>query len=572
MHSFSRIMKICFILLLWLHGGCASDRPPSGGPFDTTPLQVVFISPAPSSVNVSTDRIHLTFSHYISGRQLLDALHFSPSIGAYDIDVKGNQVEIKVFKPLEKNRTYVITIDKNLRDYRGRTFPAPYTLAFSTGPVLDTGIISGNVINADFSPAANALLLAFTERPDPSQAGTLLTREPDYLIQANGSGAFSFNNIGSGLYRIIAVNNRNNDLRFDSKTEEAGLSGVSVVPAGSSNLMLKIDAIQSNIDGLVSCLPLEQQLLEIKFARPLNITSFHPEKLEIHHAVTHALIPVVTWYSKNRSLFEREFLIVTDKLQANEHYIVSYSPNDGKGTIGTIPFYASSRPEGNHPVSITIAPENKSNPAYLDMAWPSLGKIVLIKLSAPLPESALSKAITLSEIGAGKKEPIHFSLMTIDPRTFALKPDSGFLPGRTYSVSVNPAATDKSDKAKPVESQFRTAEKKDSGNISGTGHASGKYAVIEAKASGSALTYSTIALCDKNGTFRYTFPELPPGSYTVSAFIPSGTKQPVPYRQWDPGSIEPYRPAEPLGFFAESVKVRAGWTTEHIDIQIITSR
>ena len=171
MHSFSRIMKICFILLLWLHGGCASDRPPSGGPFDTTPLQVVFISPAPSSVNVSTDRIHLTFSHYISGRQLLDALHFSPSIGAYDIDVKGNQVEIKVFKPLEKNRTYVITIDKNLRDYRGRTFPAPYTLAFSTGPVLDAGIISGKVINADFSPAANALLLAFTERPDPSQAG-----------------------------------------------------------------------------------------------------------------------------------------------------------------------------------------------------------------------------------------------------------------------------------------------------------------------------------------------------------------------------------------------------------------
>ena len=574
MQSFYRFMKMFFILLLWLYGGCASDRPPTGGPVDTTPLQVVLSNPAPSSVNVSTDRIHLTFNHYISGRQLLNALFFSPSIGAYDIDVKGKEVEIIVQKPLEKNRTYVITIDKNLRDYRGRSFSAPCTFAFSTGPIIDTGIISGNVINADFSPAANALLLAFTYRPEPSPSGTLLTREPDYLIQANTSGAFSFNHIASGLYSIIAVNNRNNDLRYNYKTEEAGLSTVSVVPAGFSNLMLKIDALQSNIDGLVSCSPLEQQLLEIKFARPLNITSFDPEKLEIRHPVTHTLIPVVTWFSKNRSLNEKEFIIVTDKLQPNQPYLISYNAHDGKGANRAVPFYGLSRHTGNRLFSVTLSPENISEPAYLDMAWPSLGKVVVIKLSAPLPESAFSKAITLSETGTGQKEPIHFSLITIDPRTFALKPTSGFQPGRTYSVSVNPSATDTSGKAKPVVSQFRTAEKKETGSISGTGHASGKYVVIEAKlsGSGSATTYSTSVHCDKNGTFRYVFPELPPGSYTVSAFIHSGSKPPAPYQQWDPGTIEPYKPAEPFGFYTEPVKVRAGWTTEHIDLQIITSR
>ena len=569
-------MKMFFILLLWLAGGCASDRPPTGGALDTSPLQVLFSNPAPSAVNVSPQRIHLTFNHYISGRQLLNALLFSPSIGKYDISVHGKEVDIRVLNPLEKNRTYLITLDKNLRDTQGRTFPGPYTIAFSTGPLIDTGVISGKVVNADFSPATNALLLAFSEQSDSAAAASLLTREPDCLIQANAAGAFSFNNIGKGSYKIIAVNNRNNDLRYNYKTEEVGLSSASLVPAGSSNLMFRLDGLQSKSDGIVSCSPLEEQLLEITFGRPVNITSFNPEKLEIRHAESHALIPAVTWFSKNRSLYERTFLIVTAKLQPNEPYLISYRGDDGTGTIRTIPFYGSSRPKVNHPLSITIAPDNGSNPANLDLAWPSLGRAVLIRLSDPPTVSELIHAITLSERASGAESKLRFSLIKIDPRTFALKPANEFQPGRSYSVRINPAdltgTTDKSEKTKPVVSQFRTAEKKECGSISGTGHASGKYAVIEAKLSGSASTYSTTALCDKNGTFRYLFPELPPGSYTLSAFIPAGSRPPAPYQQWNPGSIEPYRPAEAFGFFAEPVKVRAGWTTEHIDIQIIPSR
>ncbi len=569
-------MKMLFILLLWLSGGCASDRPPTGGALDTTPLQVLFSNPAPSSVNVSIDKIHLTFNHYISGRQLLNSLLFSPSIGTYDIAVNGKEVDIRVFKPLEKNRTYLITFDKNLRDTQGHTLPGPYTIAFSTGPLIDTGVISGKVVNADFSPAANALLLAFSEHSSTAAAASLLTREPDYLIQANATGAFSFNNIGKGFFKIFAVNNRNNELRYNYKTEEVGLSSASLVPAGSSNLMFRLDGLHSTADGIVSCSPLEEQGLEITFGRPINITSFNPEKLEIRHAESHSLIPAVTWFSKNRSLYERTFLVVTAKLVPNEPYLISYRADDGTGTIRTIPFYGSSRPKVIRPLSITIAPDNGSNPAHLDLAWPSLGKVVVIRLSDPRTESELSHAITLSETASGTEGNLRFSLTNIDPRTFALKPANGFQPGRSYRVSVNPAdfrnITEKSDQVTPVVSQFRTAEKKDTGSISGTGHASGKYVVIEAKLSGSASTFSTTALCDKNGTFRYLFPELPPGSYTVSAFIPSGSKPPGAYQQWSPGSIEPYRPAKAFGFFAEPVKVRAGWTTEHIDIQIIPSR
>lgn len=365
-------MKVFLILLLWLASGCASDRPPSGGPLDTTPLQVIFSDPAPSAVNVSAESIQLTFNHEITGRQLLNALVTSPPIGDCDITVDGKKALIKGFKPLEPGRTYILTLDKKLRDHSGHTLQAPYTLAFSTGAVINRGTISGKVINADYSPATNALILAFTELPEHVGARNLLQREPDYFIQAEPSGLFSLRHMAAGSYRIVAVNDRNNDLRYNAATEEIGLCSRAIVPSGSSDLL----------------------------------------------------------------------------------FMLSGKHNDTARFL--------------------------SRPAV--------------------------KTGSLTETGA----------------------------------------------------------------LSGKCFASGQYVVVEA--SSLTASYSTIAVRDRNETWHYSFPELPPGSYTVSAFVPSGTKKPEPQRQRNPGSLEPFQAAEPFGYYPEKVTVRPRWTTEHIDIRFITSR
>jgi hypothetical protein len=372
MQSTSRIMKVFLMLLLLLASGCASDRPPSGGPADTTPLKVLFSDPAPSAVNVSANRILLTFNHDITVRQLLNALVISPPISNYDLAVDGKTVEIRGFKPLEQNKTYIITIDKNLRNYRGNSIQTPCTIAFSTGAVIDSGIISGKVINTDCTPASNALLLAFAEHPENQNTGNLLQREPDYFIQAENSGIFSFRHIAPGSYRIIAVNDRNSDLRFNPATEETGISSKAVIPAGSSDLLFRLSGIQN----------------------------------------------------------------------------------------------ARSKP----------------------------------------PAEPLGK---------------------------------------------EPASTE-------------------TGGITGTCFASGQYVIVEA--SSLKASYRTTASRDRDGTFHYSFTELPPGSYTISSFMPSSSKKPDLERQWNPGSLEPFQPSEPFGFYPDKVTVRPRWTTEHIDIHIITSR
>jgi uncharacterized protein (DUF2141 family) len=372
MQSNSPIVTMFLILLLLLSGGCASDRPPSGGPPDTTSLRVTCSDPAPLSVNVSVERISLTFSHEITGRQLLNALIISPPIGDFDMSVNGKKAEINGFKPLEQNKSYIVTLDKKLSDNNGHTLSAPYTMAFSTGAVIDRGTISGKVINTDCSPATNALLLAFREDPQHARAENLLQRKADYCIQAEASGEFSFRHMATGSYRIIAINDRNGDLRYNPSTEEVGLCSATVIPTGSSDLLFRLSGID--------------------------------------------------------------------------------------------------------------------------------------KATAPL-----------------------------------------------LSQPVRPAP-----------------EPSETGTISGRCFASGQHLIVEATSL--TASYSTAASRDRNGTWHYSVTELPPGSYTIIAFVPSSSKKPDSKRKWNPGTIEPYQPSEPFGFYPEKVTVRPQWTTEHIDIRIITSR
>jgi hypothetical protein len=573
MQSIPRIMTVLFTLLILLCTGCASDRPPSGGPADTTPLQVIFSDPAPAAINVTSGKIRLTFSQEISARQLTNSLLFYPAVGNYDITVNGKDAEIRFYKPLENNRTYTLSLDRNLRDYRGRTFSAPYTLAFSTGPVIDTGTIGGTVLNENWSPATNALVLAFAEQPNRNGGTTnLLTGEPDYLVQANSAGIFTFSNIRSGAYRIFAVNDRNSNRRYNYRTEETGQSSSELVYSNrreSTGLVLRLSGMQSDIGTLVSCRSITRDKLEISLSKPVMTSSFDAGNIEIRHAGSKTLVPVVAAYSKNRSMLDREFIIVTAGLEPAVPCLISLRTDEQNGKTGGIAFYNSSRSYAKQPLSVTILPENRSDPAYLDRAWPSLGKVVILELSAPQEESAVSRAITLEETGNGTQENLRFSLIKIDSRTFALKPDGGYRAGHSYRVSINSGS---GLTAKPVISRFKAAAKEDSGTLTGTCFAAGEYVVVEARAAGSAASYSTTAVRERNGAFRYTFPELPPGSYTVSAFVPEGKKQPEPYRQWNPGSLAPYKPAEPFGLHPGPVMVRAQWTTANIDIHINSER
>ena len=567
MYRTTRFINLFFLLLVWLTGGCASDRPPSGGPADNAPLQVVFSDPAPSATNVATRTIHLTFSQIITGRQLLQNLFFSPAVGDYDIAVSGKNAEIRLYSPLKANQTYTLSISKFLTDSRGRTIAHPWNIGFSTGPMIQTGMVKGTVLNTDFSPATNAMVMAFGVHPQFSESHNLLTREPDYLAQTDTGGTFSFTNLAAGSYRIVAINDRNHDMHYNARSEEIGLSSLATIPAGSTGLLFRFGEAGSKSTGIISCKPVDRQQLEISFHKPLRTTSFESNDVEIRHALTGIRIPVTSWYSKNRLMFDSEFCIIASALEPAQPYTIRYRTDKTSDKTDGVPFYASTSKPGAERFSLSISPENGSDPAFLDLEWPSLGKSVLLKFSLPVRESGVKGALTLSEERSEATLSLPFSLIKIDDRTFALQTTKGFEPRHSYVVNFLHAATSPLI-LKPVVSKFRVASKESTGSLSGKCLAAGPYLIVEAKRAGSSSAYRTIASKERNGTFRYSFAELPPGNYTLSAFQPSANKKADPWQQWNPGSVEPFQPAEPFGLYPGTVAVRARWSTENIDIPV----
>ncbi len=575
MHDKFRMLNIFVVMLTLLACGCASDRPPAGGPPDTTPLQVVYSSPAHRQTNVTTRKIELAFNNYIVGRQLLRTLAFSPSAGKYDIDTDGKHVTITFAQPLEKSRTYTLTIDKNLKDIRGSSFSKPFNLTFSTGSTIDSGIIEGRVFNQDESPADNALILAYASGPSDNISDNkigLLHKEADYIAQTDASGAFRLGNIVPGTYRIFAIDDRNRDMRYDENTEEIALSNRTTVMTGSGNLTLRFNGLLGTPGMLATCRPIGSRTLEITLARPISTSSFDTGKIEIRNVVTNMQVPVTSWYSTNRSFQDNRFTLITGILENRQRYRISFHEGENNTANSSLEFYGISETQAHQPLSVKILPENGSDPGYLDKIWPSAGRAAILQFSTSAEKSDISRITFIEEIDNSNRYKLPCSLTALDPGTYALKPVNGFKPGHTYKVTVNTAAIGTqayTDKTKPAESRFTAASSEDYGTISGRCLADTPMVIVEAREAGSPSSiYRTKATRDRNGSLRFTFPELPPGNYTVSAFVPASAKDGDVWIPWNPGSLKPFRPSEPFGIYPDPVKVRAKWTTENIDIFI----
>ncbi len=348
-------------LLFWsVAAGCASDRPPSGGPVDSSPLQVISSEPRQSAAGFSSGTIRINFNHPVSGRELLKALVISPSVGNYDIAARGKTAEIRIYEPLKPGSTYRIILNKYIRDIRGRNLDNTAILAFSTGPGTDASAIAGKVYLYNLKPASDALLLAFSE----TGSGT----EPDYLVQTGADGSFQLDYLAAGRYRLIAIKDTNHDLRFDRPSEAVAVPDRALVATGTRSIMLRFPADE---------------------------------------------------------------------------------------TTGTT-----------------------------------------------LPPSA------------------------------------------------------------------STEEAEPPGTLSGICKAEAQALTIEARRHKDDASFLTSAIRTAKGIFRYRFTALPPGTYTVSASIPSEPKQNKQAQAWKPGRLDPFTPSEAFGIYPDTVRIRPEWVTDAIDFSI----
>jgi uncharacterized protein (DUF2141 family) len=205
------------IIIIFLTGNCAKQAVPTGGPRDSIPPEIVKSSPANGSTNFRSKEIEITFNEYAVLDKLNEKFMISPPTNTKPrIYLRGRNMFIEFQEALKDSTTYTLYFQDAIRDLNENNPLMNYQYVFSTGRVIDSLSVTGNVINAEnLEPGQNILVLLHRELADSAPRKML----PEYLTMADKYGNFRINNLREGKYRLYALADNNNNKKYDGPDE-----------------------------------------------------------------------------------------------------------------------------------------------------------------------------------------------------------------------------------------------------------------------------------------------------------------------------------------------------------------
>jgi uncharacterized protein (DUF2141 family) len=192
---------------------CARQMPPSGGARDITPPKVVKSVPPYGSLNFRGSSIVITFDEYVVLDKMLEKFMISPPVNKKPtIILKGKSLNIEFQEKLRENTTYTLYFQDAIKDLNEGNPLINFEFVFSTGNVLDSLSVTGNAYNSfNLEPMEKTLITMYTQLADSAPVKLL----PDYITQANINGGFRINNTRGGTYRLYALQDKNDNKKYD---------------------------------------------------------------------------------------------------------------------------------------------------------------------------------------------------------------------------------------------------------------------------------------------------------------------------------------------------------------------
>jgi len=204
-------------IVILLAAGCAKQAAPVGGPKDVTPPDVVKSSPKSGTTLFKEKSILITFNEYFTLDKLNEKFMMSPPAKTKPkIYAKDKTLHIDFREDLKDSTTYTLYFQDIIRDLNeGNPIPN-FQYVFSTGSVLDSLSVTGNVVlSHNLESGKNILMMLYADLADSAPRKSF----PDYLTIADVNGYFRINNIKAGKYRLYALEDLNSNNKYDPPDE-----------------------------------------------------------------------------------------------------------------------------------------------------------------------------------------------------------------------------------------------------------------------------------------------------------------------------------------------------------------
>ena len=197
---------------------CAAIQMPSGGPKDEIPPQLVYSSPENGAPFFKGGKVELAFSEHLDQKSVYQSISIMPMLeDEFEILYKGKVIIIQFPDSLIDDQTYVISIDRNLKDEHKVPISNGIQIAFATGEELDNSIIAGRITHSNHTAAQ----LWRVKNQDDLE--NFYYRKPDYTIDASDDGSFMFNFLSPGVYKLVGIDRSLVGIKIDHNKTQIGL-------------------------------------------------------------------------------------------------------------------------------------------------------------------------------------------------------------------------------------------------------------------------------------------------------------------------------------------------------------
>ena len=143
--------------------------------------------------------------------------------------IKGKSVIVEFDEELKDSTTYTFYFQDAIKDLNEGNILENYKFVFSTGPVIDSLSVTGNVYNSfNLEVPEKTLVLMYSELADSAVVKHL----PDYISRVDEYGYFRIDNVRPGNYRLYALKDDDNSKNYNLSDEEFAFldSTVTVTP------------------------------------------------------------------------------------------------------------------------------------------------------------------------------------------------------------------------------------------------------------------------------------------------------------------------------------------------------
>ena len=501
--------------------GCAAEGPPTGGPRDLSGPVIMEVTPPNESTGIDTlTDFEVLFDELVDPVSVPGSIEFLPPI-PFETRVRGRRVRIRPTEPLKPDQAYVLTLQRGIRDYRNNTLGAALQLVFSTGTSIPAGRIRGHIFGQNEGEFIEVGLYRETAKGFTSYQS----------LGAGDTGAFDFNYLPDGNYRLVAVSGSLADFPAGIRLRPYALATDSIltVSGDTTQLFMQMTA------------PLaEPQIQSAEWVTP------HYVVLTFDQTFGEIMPPETLLPGEN----PLQFGLVVDPAGADS---ITINLGNGRNPLGD---------------EYAIRPFHLPVEALQDTSAPLLLNRQKIELRL-LPGSAgatgrlrFSEPVVLPAdhgVLLTGKDTVNVPLVARSAVVFAFSVSQPELLTKLSLLTAgiaDLAGNALSDSVIVISLAFKRPEA--SGQIRGRITGGEGVVVVEALDAdeGRRIAWTV------TDSSRYLLENLPPGQYRVTAHAQGGPL-PLPYYggRWDP-----YRSAARFGHYPSEIEVRPRWEVDGIDI------